>query len=206
MTCALTETTATRTQVVEDTLTAMNIDHGRQVPPAPPGIPNVAAPAVFQINTPAGPPPQQEATVPEHAALDPWAPAAQAQQQAKAAAGPQAACEGSPGPSIGSPLQTATARPRPEGFPNPPQSLRSQNDQPEVTSPFDRGVDPFQTPARPGRDTMNPGVSAWSGGHTSRFEISYKKNERLFVFTQDPKDFKLWRDRIVDHFCRSTKR
>ena len=38
------------------------------------------------------------------------------------------------------------------------------------------------------------------------FEISYKKNERLFVFTQDPKDFKLWRDRVVDHLCRSTQR
>ena len=38
------------------------------------------------------------------------------------------------------------------------------------------------------------------------FEISYKKNERLFVFTQYPKDFKLWRDRVVDHLCRSTQR
>ena len=184
----------------------MNIDHGKQVPPAPPGIPSVAEPAVFQMNTPAGQPPQPTTNVPEYAPQDPWATAAQARQQAKAEAGPQAACEESPGPSIGSPLQTATARPRPEGFLNPPQSLRPQNDQPEVTSPFDRGVDPFQTPARPGRDSTHPGVSAWSGGKTSMFEISYKKNERLFVFTQDPKDFKLWRDRVVDHLCRSTQR
>ena len=94
--CALTGTTVTRIQVIEATLTAMTVDRGGPVPPAPPGIANVAAPATFQINTPAGTAPQQAATVPEFAALDSRPPAAQAQQQAKAAAGHQAACDESP--------------------------------------------------------------------------------------------------------------
>ena len=51
-----------------------------------------------------------------------------------------------------------------------------------------------------------PGVSAWAGGKPSIFEVSRKKNDLLFVFTQNVTDFRLWRDRMIDHFCRSTQR
>ena len=82
----------------------------------------------------------------------------------------------------------------------------------EIGSPFANGADPFKTPDRfggaggvPLPQQSFPGVGAWDGGKNSIFEPSRKENKLLFVFTQDAKDFKLWRNRIMDHFCRSTQ-
>ena len=38
------------------------------------------------------------------------------------------------------------------------------------------------------------------------FDPSRKENKNLFTFTQDAKDFQMWRNRMIDHFCRSTQR
>ena len=47
-------------------------------------------------------------------------------------------------------------------------------------------------------------MSAWDGGKASIFEISRKSNPLIFVLTQSVSDFKMWRERMVDHMCRST--
>ena len=60
---------------------------------------------------------------------------------------------------------------------------------------------------RPGGASALPGpragVSAWDGGKASIFEISRKSNPLIFVFTQAVSDFKMWRERMADHMCRS---
>ena len=38
------------------------------------------------------------------------------------------------------------------------------------------------------------------------FEISRKKNDLLFMFNRSIADFPMWRDRVIDHCCRSTLR
>ena len=47
-------------------------------------------------------------------------------------------------------------------------------------------------------------MSAWDGGKSCIFEISQKSNSLIFIFTQAVSDFKMWRERMVDHMCRST--
>lgn len=87
-----------------------------------------------------------------------------------------------------------------------PDSFAAQLGSPNVAkpvgSPFANGADPYQTPAN--RRNGGPGVSAWSEGRTCHFEISRKKNDLLFIFTQKPEYYKLWRDRMIDQCCRST--
>ena len=75
------------------------------------------------------------------------------------------------------------------------------NGSPIAQSPFHDGADPFAAPARP---SNAPGESAYAGNKHCIFEPSRKENKMLFTFTQDAKDYKLWRNRIVDHMCRST--
>ena len=58
----------------------------------------------------------------------------------------------------------------------------------------------------PGHCSNAPGRSAYAEGKHSIFEPSRKENKMLFIFSQDAKDYKLWRSRIVDHMCRSTHR
>ena len=87
--------------------------------------------------------------------------------------------------------------------------------EPTVTSPFANGNDPFRTPdnsrvpAHPGyagyQQHGGPGVSAWANGKACVFEPNRKENKLLFVFTQEAKDYKNWRNRITDHMCRSTQ-
>ena len=47
-------------------------------------------------------------------------------------------------------------------------------------------------------------MSAWDGGRSCIFEISRKSNSLIFACTQEVSDFKMWRERMVDHMCRST--
>ena len=85
--------------------------------------------------------------------------------------------------------------------PNRPASftpLAEGGDLPQ--SPFQNGADPH----RPG--AYQPGVSAYAGGRLCLFEPSRKENKNLFTFTQDAKDYLLWRNRMVDHVCRSTQK
>ena len=121
-----------------------------------------------------------------------------------------------PTPSIGSPLPQGRAG-QPYGSGQAPQamprSFEVHGGMPEdavAASPFFREANPFRTPdprnPKRGSNLTYPGESAWAGGKPSIFEISRKPNDRLFVFTQDAKYFRLWRDRFVDHFCRSTQK
>jgi hypothetical protein len=88
-----------------------------------------------------------------------------------------------------------------------PASFRGAMDGQELGSPFGVG-DPFITPDQHRHQfpRADPGASAWQGGRPCHFEISRKKNELLFVFTQKIEDFELWTKRMVDHTCRSTMR
>ena len=161
-----------------------------------------AAPVVYQMSTP----------VMTEAPVDPWA-GYTAHQQFGGASQPAPQASTSPGPSIGSPIhpQGPPISATPQVVRNPPrempQSFRGDEQVP-VGSPFHGGADPFKTPMNPASRSnfADPGVSAWAGGRVSLFEISRKKNDLVTNFTQDAKDFKLWRDRVVDHLCRSTQR
>ena len=209
------ENTTVRVQVIEDMLTAMSLNQSSAPPPVPPGIPPQTAPETFQMNTPAETQPAPQ-PVPEYVVNDPWSDYA---ARTRGNQGEPDEATGNvadfPTPSIGSPIPTRQAgaqAPQPAARPvqrvGVPPSFAGPQEEGAVGSPFFRQADPFQTPtnANRGPNFTHPGDSAWAGGRTSIFEISYKKNERLFVFTQDPRDFKLWRDRVVDHLCRSTQR
>ena len=54
--------------------------------------------------------------------------------------------------------------------------------------------------------SYNPGRSAYADGKPCIFQPSRKENQMLLTFTQDAKDYKLRRNILVDHMCRSTNR
>ena len=88
------------------------------------------------------------------------------------------------------------------GMPQPSRCV-DENGSPIPQSPFHGGGDPYQGQQRA---TQAPGRSAYADGKPCVFMPSRKENKLLFTFTQDSKDYKLWRSRIVDHMCRSTHR
>ena len=170
--------------------------------PNPPGL----NPWACEIHTPPDPQPQepqpqpQEQPAPQPPAYeteDPWYRASQnptRTQTAPAAAEPATARV---------PLLAANQPQRPQSF----VALQTENDGPQ--SPFTDGADPFHTPngRAPGMQSgAHPGVSAYAGGKLCIFEPSRKENKNLFTFTQDAKDYQIWRNRMVDHFCRSTQK
>ena len=73
-------------------------------------------------------------------------------------------------------------------------------------SPFETLKPGYVTPDRVagGAGHSGPGKSAWSDNKPCMFEISRKENKLLAQWTRNAADFQLWRDRIVDHCCRST--
>ena len=101
--------------------------------------------------------------------------------------------------NIASPPDAPHASSAQGGVPNMPPSFGNGPRKPD--SPFHGSYGPSQA----GMGWF-PGNSAWAGGKPSVFEVSRKKNDLLFTFTQKPEDYKLWHDRMVDHFCRSTQR
>ena len=101
------------------------------------------------------------------------------------------------------PLLAANANPQ------RPQSFDALHESDGPQSPFNEGADPFHTPnVRPSGNLAgaHPGVSAYAGGRLCIFEPSRKDNKNLFTFTQDAKDYQNWRNRMIDHFCRSTQK
>ena len=101
------------------------------------------------------------------------------------------------------PLLAANANPQ------RPQSFGALHESDGPQSPFNEGADPFHTPnVRPSGNLAgaHPGVSAYAGGRLCIFEPSRKDNKNLFTFTQDAKDYQNWRNRMIDHFCRSTQK
>ena len=62
---------------------------------------------------------------------------------------------------------------------------------------------PFTTPPR-GQHSHHPNMQQHFGDGVERqFGICRKRNESLHVFKGTPEDFKGWRDRVVDHCCRT---
>ena len=103
----------------------------------------------------------------------------------------------------------------PMPFPAVPQSFAAYNQQTAPDSPFHGQACPagYNTPpnhggAAPhvGQPGGNGGQSAWANGKACFFDISRKLNPLLFIFTRNVSDFQLWRDRMLDHMCRSTPR
>ena len=86
-----------------------------------------------------------------------------------------------------------------------PQSFAMGNG-PPLGSPFVHGQDPFRTPIHGHGTGHYPGAGAWEGGRPSMFEPSRKENKLLFVFTGEAKDYKMFRNRVTDHLCRSTQK
>ena len=88
----------------------------------------------------------------------------------------------------------------------PPESPFHGNVRPRILSPGENYYGPDCAGPGIGQGGGNPGVSAWAGGRACIFEPSRKKNDLLFAFDRSLPNFQLWRDRMVDHFCRSTMR
>ena len=62
---------------------------------------------------------------------------------------------------------------------------------------------PFTTPQR-NQHAHHPNMQQQFGDGVERhFGICRKRNESLHVFKGTPEDFKGWRDRVVDHCCRT---
>ena len=62
---------------------------------------------------------------------------------------------------------------------------------------------PFTTP-QPGQHAHHPNMQQQFGDGVERhFGICRKRNEALHVFKGTPEDFKGWRDRVIDHCCRT---
>lgn len=181
-----------------------------------------------EVPAPAAAQPPPAAPTEEYVANDPWWQGPAARRNAQNATA-QPAPVGMPEQPIGSdpwaarhgwPQQPRQAEdnansrvPRPGGYGTDamPQAPMTPPNRPASSTPLAEGGDlpqsPFQNGAGPHRPGVyQPGVSAYAGGRLCFFEPSRKENKNLFTFTQDAKDFQLWRNRMVDHFCRSTQK
>ena len=172
--------------------------------PNPPGL----NPWACEIHTPPEPqqqepqPQPQEQQAPQPPAYETQDPWYRPSQNPTLTQTMPAAVEPAPAPAR-VPLLAANQPQRPQSF----VALQTENDGPQ--SPFTDGADPFLTPngRAPGMlSGAHPGVSAYAGGRLCIFEPSRKENKNLFTFTQDAKDYQNWRNRMVDHFCRSTQK
>ena len=166
----------------------------------PPGL----NPGSFEIHTPVEPQvvPQPQEPQPQqppaYETEDPWS-----RYQGRTQTMPQAAVRQEELAPARVPLLPAHANPQ------GPQSFGALHESDGPQSPFNKGADPFHTPnVRPSGVLAgaHPGVSAYAGGRLCIVEPSRKENKNLFTFTQDAKDYQNWRNRMVDHFCRSTQK
>ena len=172
------------------------------VPPSPRSRPPDAADAPrrgteFYNMTGRQTPPQEHsaAAPPNYVTFDPWGHAAFPQQQQPRQTGG--------GSNAGSDDRAVGAAPAmPNSFNQ--EGRQEGREQPTRGSPFANGADPFQTPVRP--TGYHAGRSAYDDHRPCSFLPSRKDNKLLFVFTGDAKDYKLWRDRVLDHMCRSNQR
>ena len=196
--------------------------------PEPPGLDHGQFNIHTPQEAPAPEPVQQPQAAPteDYVARDPWwQPSAARHNPQNVTAQP--AQFGMPEQPIGSdpwaarhgwaqqPRQTRDAAnnqvPRPGGYGTDarepmPQVPMTPPVRPASFTPLAEGAElpqsPFQNGADPHRPGMNqPGVSAYAGGRLCLFEPSRKNNKNLFTFAQDEKDYQLWRNRMVDHFC-----